>query len=67
MGKLGVVKMAVKSNLNINFLQRPGPSALWAKARALKLGKHLAMLDVIIYPEGHDEPVAHFTGTYSVP
>ena len=67
MGKLGVVKMAVTSNLNINFLHRPHPGALLAEARALKVGKRLAMLDVIIYSENHDEPVAHATGTYSVP
>ena len=67
MGKLGIVKMAVTSNLNINFLQRPNPGALLAEARALKIGKRLAVLDVIIYSEGYDEPVAHATGTYSLP
>ena len=61
MGKLGIVKMAVTSNLNINFLQRPNPGALLAEARALKIGKRLAMLDVIICSEGYDEPVAHAT------
>ena len=66
MGKLGVVKMAVTSNLNINFLHRPHPGTLLAEARALKVGKRLAVLDVIIYSESHDEPVAHATGTYSV-
>ena len=67
MGKLGVIKMVVTSNLNINFLHRPSPGALLAEARALKIGKRLAMLDVIIYSEGYGEPVAHATGTYSVP
>ena len=32
MGKLGIVKMAVTSNLNINFLQPPNPGALLAEA-----------------------------------
>ena len=31
MGKLGVVKMVVTSNLNINFLYRPSPGALLAE------------------------------------
>ena len=48
MGKLGVVKLAVTSSLNINFLHRPHPGNLLAEARALKVGKRLAMLDVII-------------------
>ena len=61
MGKLGIVKMTVTSNLNINFLQPPNPGALLAEARALKIGKRLAMLDVIICSEGYDEPVAHAT------
>ena len=67
MGRLGVVKMAVTSNLNINFLHRPHPGTLLAEARALKVGKRLAMLDAIIYSKSHDGPVAHATGTYSVP
>ena len=67
MGKLGILKMVVTSNLNINFLYRPSPGALLAESRALKIGKRLAMLDVIIYSEGYGEPVAHATGTYSLP
>ena len=67
MGRLGVVKMAVTTNLNINFLHRPHPGALLAEGRTLKVGKRLAVVDVTIHSEGHDEPVAHATGTYSIP
>ncbi len=67
MSVLGVVKMAVTTNLNINFLHRPHPGALLAEGRALKVGKRLAVVDVTIHSEGHDEPVAHATGTYSIP
>lgn len=67
MSKLGSVKMAVTTNLNINFLHRPHPGALLAEGRALKIGKRLAMIDVTIHSEGHEEPVAHATGTYSLP
>ena len=38
-----------------------------AEARILKLGKRLAYGDVLLYSEGEDEPVAHVTGTYSIP
>ena len=67
MGELGVVQMAVTPNLNINFLFRSNPGALLAAARSLKIGKRLAMIDAIIYSQSHDEPVAHATGTYSLP
>jgi len=67
MSRLGAVKMAVTTNLNINFLHRPHPGALLAEGRALKIGKRLAVVDVTIHSEGHDEPVAHATGTYSIP
>jgi len=64
---LGVVKMAVTTSFNINFLHRPHPGDLLAEARALKVGKRLVVVDVTVHSEGHDEPVAHATGTYSVP
>lgn len=64
---LGVVKMAVTTSFNINFLHRPHPGDLLAEARALKVGKRLVVVYVTVHSEGHDEPVAHATGTYSVP
>jgi acyl-coenzyme A thioesterase PaaI-like protein len=33
----------------------------------LKLGKRLAVGEVWLHSEGDDEPVAHATGTYSIP
>jgi acyl-coenzyme A thioesterase PaaI-like protein len=33
----------------------------------LKLGKRLAVMEVTIYSKGEAEPVAHVTGTYSIP
>ena len=35
--------------------------------RILKLGKRLAVGEVYLYSDGSDEPVAHVTGTYSIP
>jgi acyl-coenzyme A thioesterase PaaI-like protein len=35
--------------------------------RLLKLGKRLAVGEVALYSEGDAEPVAHATGTYSIP
>ena len=36
-------------------------------ASVLKLGKRLVVLEVTVHSAGHAEPVAHATGTYSIP
>jgi len=74
LSRLGPVELAVTTNLSINFLRKPQPADLVAEARLLKLGKRLAIGEVTLYSDmtdidGHDssEPVAHVTGTYSIP
>lgn len=67
MARLGRVEMAVTSNLNINFLSKPGQADLVAKARVLRMGSRLAFLEVEIYSLGSDEMVAHVTGSYALP
>ena len=67
MSELGTVKQAVTTNLNINFLRRPSPGDIIAEGRVLKLGRRLAVLEVTIRSDGSDSPVAHATGTYSIP
>ena len=64
---IGVVKLAVTTSFNINFLHRPKPADLNAEGRILKLGKRLAVVEVTMHSDGHDAPVAHATGTYSIP
>ena len=64
---IGKVKLAVTTSFNINFLRRPFPGELIAEGRVIKLGKRLAVMEVTIHSEGHAEPVAHATGTYSIP
>ena len=65
--RIGVVELALTTNLNINFLRRPKPGDLLAKARLIKLGKRLAMGEVEVYVDGHEDMVAHVTSTYSLP
>lgn len=67
MGAIGQVEMAVTTNLNINFLRRPGQADVIGDCRVLKLGKRLAVLEVTLFSEGENEPIAHATGTYSLP
>lgn len=64
---IGHVKLAVTTSLNINFLRRPGHDDLIAEGRAIKVGKRLAVLEVTIFTAGDHSPVAHATGTYSIP
>jgi uncharacterized protein (TIGR00369 family) len=67
LASIGPVPLAVTTNLNINFLRRPGTRDLIAECRLLKLGKRLAVGEVTIRSDGMDEPVAHVTSTYSIP
>jgi uncharacterized protein (TIGR00369 family) len=67
LSSIGPIALAVTTNLNINFLRKPGRRDLISECRLLKLGKRLAVGEVTIYSDGEDEPVAHVTGTYSIP
>ena len=64
---LGRVDLAVTTNLTCNFLRRPKPVDLIGDGRILKLGKRLAVGEVLLYSDGETEPVAHVTCTYSIP
>lgn len=68
LGEIGLVGLAVTTNININFLRKPdGQRDLIAKSRLIKVGKALIVGEVWVYSEGMEEPVAHVTGTYSIP
>lgn len=64
---IGKVPNAATTNLSINFLRKPAPADLVAEARMLKLGKTLAVADVLIRSEGADDVVAHAVVTYAIP
>lgn len=64
---IGKVALAVTTNLNINFLSKPGPTDMVATARLLKLGKRLAVCDIELRSKGSETLVAHATATYSIP
>jgi uncharacterized protein (TIGR00369 family) len=67
LGAIGPVGLAVTTNLNINFLRKPAPRDMFAECRMLKIGKRLAVGEVTLFSDGEEEPVAHATGTYSIP
>lgn len=68
LAQIGIVPLAVTTNLNISFLRKPSAGKdLIVKVELLKVGRRLAMGEVRIYSEGHDDLVAHATGTYAIP
>ena len=68
LGEIGIVPLAVTTNLSINFLRKPaGDRAIIGVCKLMKVGKALAVGEVSLYSEGSDEVVAHVVGTYSIP
>ena len=67
LANIGVTIHAVTTSLHITFLRRPAPGDVVAEATLLKLGRKLAVGDVLIYSAGDDAPVAQATVSYSVP
>jgi uncharacterized protein (TIGR00369 family) len=64
---VGRVAMTVTVDLNIHFLRPAAPVDVVAEARLLKIGRRLAVGDVLMYSDGDPEPVAHATVTYAIP
>lgn len=64
---IGKVPLAVTTNLSINFLRKPEPRDLIGEGRMLKLGRALAVGDVLIRSDASEEIVAHAVVTYSIP
>ena len=68
LGEIGLVALAVTTNLNINFLRKPSPDRdMIAECRLIKVGKLLAIGEVSLYSEALADPVAHAVGTYAIP
>ena len=68
LGEIGIVPLAVTTNLSINFLRKPAADrAIIAMCNLMKIGSSLVVGEVTLYSEGLEEPVAHVVGTYSVP
>ncbi len=65
---IGPVGLAVTTSLNINFLRKgqPGQDIL-AAAKLMRLGKRLAVGEVLLLSGTSPDPIAHVTSTYSIP
>ncbi len=68
LSRIGPVALAVTTNCAIDFMRKPAAGRdLMAEARVLKLGRTLAVGDVMIFSDGSDAPVARASLTYSIP
>lgn len=68
LSRIGPVALAVTTNCAIDFMRKPAAGRdLLAEARLLKLGRSLAVGDVLVFSEGRPEPVARAGLTYSIP
>ena len=65
---IGPKALAVTTNCSIDFMRKPEAGRnLLAYARLLKLGKSLAVGDVLIRPEGDYTVLARASLTYAIP
>lgn len=68
LGEIGIVGLTVTTNLNVNFLRKPSAGKnIKGVCKLIKVGKALVVGEVYLYSVGLDEPIAHVTGTYSIP
>lgn len=66
--RIGPVALAVTTNASIDFMRKPvAERDLLGEARILKLGRVLAVGDVLMRSEGSNKVVARATMTYSIP
>ena len=65
---IGPEALTVTTNCSLDFMRKPvSEMDLLAHCKLLKLGKSLAVGDVMIFSDGMDQPVARATMTYSIP
>ena len=65
---IGPKALSVTTSCSMDFMRKPEAATdLIGEVRLLKLGKQLAVGDVLIFSEGKDAPVARASMTYSIP
>lgn len=68
LSRIGPVALTVTTNCAIDFMRKPAAGRdLLGEARVLKLGRSLAVGDVLVFSEGLADPVARASLTYSIP
>ena len=64
---IGPEALSVTSHLDIDFLRKPAPADVIAHTTLHKLGKRLAVGDVLMYSDGEEMPCARASVTYAIP
>ncbi|GGH25586.1 uncharacterized domain 1-containing protein [Cribrihabitans marinus] len=68
LARVGRQALAVTTGCSMDFMRKPeGGADMLGRCRLLKLGRTLAVGDVLLYSEGAEKPVARATMTYSIP
>jgi uncharacterized protein (TIGR00369 family) len=68
LSRIGPVGLSVTTSGHVDFMRKPEAGRdLIGTARLLKLGRVLAVGDVLVHSEGQAEPVARASMTYSIP
>jgi len=68
LGMIGPKALAVTTSCSIDFMRKPAADTdLIAECRLLKLGRALAVGEVLVFSEGAEAPVARASLTYSIP
>ena len=65
---IGPEPLTVTTGCSLDFMRKPaGGQDIMASCKLLKLGRSLAVGDVLIHSDGTAEPVARATMTYAIP
>jgi uncharacterized protein (TIGR00369 family) len=67
LGMIGREPLSVTSHLDIDFLRKPAPADVVGYATLHKVGKRLAVGDVLMYSDGESQPCARSSVTYAIP
>lgn len=68
LSRIGPVALTVTTSCAVDFMRKPAAGRdLLGEARLLKLGRSLAVGDVLVFSDGLPEPVARASLTYAIP
>lgn len=68
LARIGQQALAVTTSCSMDFMNKPAASVdLLGTCKLLKLGRSLAVCDILIHSDGQLAPVARATMTYSIP
>ncbi len=68
LARIGRQALTVTTHCSIDFMRKPQAGVdVLSQTRVLKLGRSLAVLDVLLFSEGDTKPLAHASLTYAIP